>query len=66
MEASVASGTITWVIRIIVVSLVIFFIKGRKWLRRLRERHPWLVPAFRVYLIGGGIGWVIGLGSLLF
>jgi len=55
-----------WGINIFIIFLLIVLIKGQQWINRLLENYNWLRIIIKVIFIGGVIGWVIGLSSLIF
>ena len=64
LEEILKSNTFLWGIRIFVISLVIFMIKGRKLFEKILK-YPKIKIALKVIFIGGAIGWIWWLISLV-
>lgn len=65
LEEFVETGVFKWSIKIFVIILLILFIKGQNWIYELIDKHHWLRIILKIIFIGGAIGWIIGLVSLL-
>lgn len=55
-----------WGLRIFIIAFLIFLIKGQKVIDDVIEKYGWLKLVLKIIFWGGVIGWIVGLGSLLF
>lgn len=65
LEKFVKTPIFSWGLKIFIIILLIFLIKGQKIVGDVIEKHNWLKLTFKIIFWGGAIGWVVGLGSLL-
>lgn len=65
LEQAVETVTFKWVLKIFVVIFLIVLVKGQKFLNSILERYVWLKTVLKVIYLGGAVGWVVGLGSLV-
>ena len=65
LEDFIKTDTVKWGIKILVIILLIVLIKGQAGINHLLERYKALRITFKTVLVGGVIGWALGLGSLL-
>lgn len=66
LEAFIETSEFTLGLQIFVVLLLVILIKWQGTIDRLLEDHKWMRDALKVVYVIGAIGWVVGLGSLLF
>lgn len=65
LEKLVKTPAFSWGLKVFIIILLIFLIKGQKIIDDIIKKHNWLKIAFKIIFWGGTIGWVVGLGSLL-
>ena len=66
LENFVEASAFKWGIKIFVIILLIILIKGETVISKYVAKLKVLRITLKVVLIGGLVGWILGLGSLLF
>ncbi|MDD3654943.1 MAG: YhfC family glutamic-type intramembrane protease [Desulfotomaculaceae bacterium] len=66
IEKFVDSNVFQWGLKIFVLSLLVVLVKWQKRIDETIQRHKWLRVMKNVIVSVGAIGWIIGLGSLVF
>ena len=65
LERIVETNSFKFGINVFVIALLIILIIGQKSMEKVFEKNKWLKEAIKIIRIVGGVGWIIGLGSLL-
>ncbi len=66
LENFIKSPVFSWGLKIIILLIFIFLIKGQKVINIIAVKHRWLELVLKVIFGIGIIGWIIGLFSLIF
>ena len=65
LEGFIKTGAVKWGIKILVIVLLIILIKGQVGINHVLDRYKALRVTLKTVLIGGAVGWALGLGSLI-
>ncbi len=65
LEVFVKTPVFSWGLKIFIIVLLFFLIKGQSIVDSFIEKYKWLKLALKIIFWGGATGWIVGLGSLL-
>ncbi|MFH1956645.1 MAG: hypothetical protein ABIJ28_03300 [Patescibacteria group bacterium] len=65
LENIMETNMVKWGINFFAIIFLIILIKGQSGINNILEKHKTLRIILKIIFIGGLIGWIVGLGSLL-
>jgi hypothetical protein len=65
LESFMKTSQVKWGINLFAIGLLVILIKGQGWIDEKLKENKLLKVIYRIILVGGLIGWIVGLGSLV-